>query len=769
MELNTNENFENEREEQGKQKKLLPVIAGLCIGLVLILTLVGVRSCGKDNKNTDNGDGGLFATASEDNSMSGELDALMNYLKDMDDSVLYNSDALDQMGDYSSVVSNKIKNLKDSAQSIIDMINNYLNSGEDISPEVREMLTGLVEQLEKFKSSLEAKESDIKNLLEEYRTADSDRKAEIIKEINDIFKTLSSDVSKVRDFYNEILKYMDAMSDSEKKSNAGLWDMLNSLKNKMDRFLDKEFASLENLLSGDNITLSVKVDQGFADLSEVMDLLHEAIDKNQTDITTLLKEIETNDGKNIDIITKEFNTVKDNVKELKDEFKTAHEKVTKMLEDLDKNLEDHDKKLADHDKDMKDLLKTLQTDLEKVLDESFTAMEETLSDLGEKMENSFSEMTEVMNTNFGDTNENINNRFGIMKDDMTTNFNDMSTNMTNQYNSLTAVMNANDDDVKEFLQNIFDNLNNKLDTVFQYVSDGKRLLASALLTKGVDCAEDASFREIYEAILSIKQTLVIGVERIPGTIEYDYHYHTDGSGAIVGSASVGVSQQGGCYTTPIYHAHTGNSDHNGGCYTVAHTGTRTVGCRGYLQPDGMVFEPDTGGVTETRTCSVCGYHERGYGPSPCPNTTSESYTYYTLGCGMTTSTIIGYRPACGLSHGQMVGAHIVYEPAYNTGFNGDLNKQTRMMAAPTALLEPDYDRSVVEEGHTDLTEGSVDKAEITDDGSHEDKEEVTESDEEDGKNLDEENKDETETFADNTDNEAETENLGEMPLPENEE
>ena len=230
------------------------------------------------------------------------------------------------------------------------------------------------------------------------------------------------------------------------------------------------------------------------------------------------------------------------------------------------------------------------------------------------------------------------------------------------------------------------------------MSDGKKKLASALLTKGVSIEEEATFAEFYQAILNIPQQLVIGVEKIPGTISYDYHYHVDGNGSVLHTNTCGVSQKGGCYTTPIYHAHSGNSNSGGGCYTVKKTGTKTYGCAGgdcISGPHG----PDTSGqVYYVGNCKECGAHLSRYG-SPgyqsCSNTKTSTYTYYELGCGKSTNTIVGYRVACGLADGQIIGAHIVY----------DESAVSSVSAAAVMCYEEVQEMPVYEpEGSTESTE-----------------------------------------------------------------
>ena len=289
-------------------------------------------------------------------------------------------------------------------------------------------------------------------------------------------------------------------------------------------------------------------------------------------------------------------------------------------------------------------------------------------------------------------------------------------NNSSHYENLTNMVNLGDDGLKTYLESMYGDLKEKLNQVFQFVSNGKKLLASALLTKGVNCEEDATFTEIYESILAIKQTLVIGVEQLPGTIAYDYHYHADGEGNMPHTDSVEVGQLGGCYTTPIYHSHSGSSDSGGGCYSVAHTGYRQVGCGGGDAVNGPHGPDSSGQYYWVGNCTTCGGRVANYGGpgwAACGDTTTVSYTYYSLGCGLSNSTIMGYRPSCGLADGQIVGAHIVYEPAYASGYNGAEVSTMSLRALPVRIAPepeahvPQFTSPPVEEKQEILVEETV--------------------------------------------------------------
>lgn len=114
-----------------------------------------------------------------------------------------------------------------------------------------------------------------------------------------------------------------------------------------------------------------------------------------------------------------------------------------------------------------------------------------------------------------------------------------------------------------------------MNQVFTSVSNGKKKLASALLTKGVSTNEDATFAQLAEAILNIDQKLVIGVEEIPGTIRYQYHYHVDASGNQPHTEKSDTA--GGCYTGTHGHVHSVED----GCYKEESYHVHRDDCSGY--------------------------------------------------------------------------------------------------------------------------------------------------------------------------------------------
>lgn len=172
------------------------------------------------------------------------------------------------------------------------------------------------------------------------------------------------------------------------------------------------------------------------------------------------------------------------------------------------------------------------------------------------------------------------------------------------------------------------------------MSNGKKKLASALLTKGVSTNEDATFAQLAEAILNIDQKLVIGVEEIPGTIRYQYHYHVDASGN---------------------QPHTEKSDTAGGCYTGTHGHVHSVedGC--YKEESYHVHRDDCSGypVWVDWAPGVEPYWGFIYTCGEPANATRR-----VLICSKQAGSTDYYVPSCGLADGQIIGAEIVYDQAH---------------------------------------------------------------------------------------------------------
>ena len=250
-------------------------------------------------------------------------------------------------------------------------------------------------------------------------------------------------------------------------------------------------------------------------------------------------------------------------------------------------------------------------------------------------------------------------------EELVSNFNQSFTKLSAAVDSINQVTADNKDAILNRISELeistsssLGKVETELQSVFQRASDGKKLLASALLAKNVSAKEDATFRELYEAILSIDQQIVIGVEQVPGTISFEYHYHT------------GDPENGsGCYTKKLYH------QHGPECYSKA-TCTVTVHANGGFFSEGDDWCPCHGNVHRIkqnviRKHSSCGaadnYGQISFTEHHGPGTDgfsgydSSTHSYDKLTCGKTNATFIGWDVGCGMVDGQIIAAHIIYD------------------------------------------------------------------------------------------------------------
>lgn len=204
----------------------------------------------------------------------------------------------------------------------------------------------------------------------------------------------------------------------------------------------------------------------------------------------------------------------------------------------------------------------------------------------------------------------------------------------------------------------FSQLRQEVQAVFQRASDGKQLMASTLLAKNVSIPQDATFQEFYDAILRVEQQLVIGVEEVPGTISYEYHYHTGDS-----------VNGGGCYSKKLYHQHSPECYTKAACTVTIHAnggfwscGDTWCGCHGnvHIIHQNVIRKHSSCGAADNYgEITFTEYH--GPGMDGLSGYNNSMHTYDRLSCGKTNATFVGWDAGCGFVDGQIIGAHIMYD------------------------------------------------------------------------------------------------------------
>jgi len=315
--------------------------------------------------------------------------------------------------------------------------------------------------------------------------------------------------------------------------------------------------------------------------------------------------------------------------------------------------------------------------LENLTNNQFSSVSNSITQVGTQTSNQIISLADRLNL----LEQSVNNNFTNLEKFMIAQWGQLPTeSLLNRLNTLEASMNGQ-----------LTNVNNNLTQLFQSVSDGKSLLAAALLTKGQTVAKTAPFVDFYNAILRIE------TGSMNGDIEYIYHYHTTINGgctATNNTNSLNATERagnvsGGCFHVPRHHIHTGNTTAGGGCHGQRNQHTHNASCNWNCPGESRLrYNSECNGSTfnvsrETRN-HICG---RGNGVetwnNPCGGSTghcktaargvwrawgSDNCVYigcglsttvsWSINCGMTVSTIEAMRLGCGRTWNEIVEARI---------------------------------------------------------------------------------------------------------------
>ena len=446
-------------------------------------------------------------------------------------------------------------------------------------------------------------------------------------------------------------------------------DELNSIKDYLTS-VEESISANESLLSEYSETsengyseLSVTYKDSTQKIGNDFSQMNSQIKTTKENIETLIKELEGKGSTNQNELKTQYNTIKESITTIDKEFSDSHEKINDLIKELSSKEDSNSKELASK-------LKTMESSLSKIETENMSQIKDTLTDMEDKYTKLISDLEALVNADFDELDQTINNKF----------------------DSLSLSFTQGNDSTKEEL----DKINENIQLVFQFVSDGKELIASAITDKGVAQNKDAIFSVLANGI-SLIGTDVANVESekmLEGTRVYDglNNSYVDGSmpdrGAQEDFVPSGIDQrtyESGYYPNSwtvdttgaynrgytdgkadvpnahisyIYHEHKlGDgtvvsadyiSDHEDGCicqpvYNIHHhSGSSAYGGGCYsIRHEEEVDEHCGGSATtdwgvgygEYWYCNKCGARMDGnYGQ--CQQVTGHhTEVYYTLGCG----------------------------------------------------------------------------------------------------------------------------------------
>ncbi len=467
---------------------------------------------------------------------------------------------------------------------------------------------------------------------------------------------------------DELSSYLDGLDKSleeSQKSINSFSELSSAEKDAVKEYSEKNTEKITNTVT-DKVT----------GLGHDLTTLHNTITNTQTNIEKLKETIEKESGEMTSEQSESFAKINSDLDNIKAEYGKAQENTKSLIEELEKQIKSGDeslsKDMADKYQDLLDNLNGMNSQFEK---DNAAAIDSFKSELG-SLETKINGLFEKIDAQVSQSNEELTNKFD-------TSFNQVNTNIDNKFESMNGSVQGNFEELKNHINTKMQDIDNKFNQVFTSVGNGKRLLASALLTKNVVINEDARFEDIARAIEGIPVEIVLDNGDVAGKIEYDYHFHSDGTGNQTNEDLVSEDRQGGCYTEAKYH------EHNYECYKISFRYY-------YWTPNGVVDQGDafTGGPGENfhkYYCPYCGATFYRTDPGHTEVTSDYNYMMSRGGrpekieeirdviCGKDEGSLEGYKTDCGLVHGQVVAARITFAEeysSYNTtqpNASGDVN------------------------------------------------------------------------------------------------
>lgn len=627
-----------------KKHKVFLIAVLLLIVMLIVIGMIGIRFSQKKAQDQ-------FSNEQE------QLSGMATYLDEIDKTVTTNTEHLAEASllqtDTVQTLTNfseSLTHMEESVQCVEDLIHKHMEGQEEKNSEILLSISVLSESQQEISSQITIASTTITSILSDIKAANKGNFTTAFEKMNGLQEALEEAEKNAEDYYNSLDSLITLLQEENKAEHRELLENLRATKADITALLNSGFSGMR-----------LQMEQDFTALMEQMNFLHKQITGTRDSIIGLLELIQEKDTDRQEEIREAFAAIGISLGQIKEDYTNAHMEISSLIQKLKET------EAANHAETLS-VLTVMENSMAESSIENLTQITGSLEKMADNLSASMSSIQSEMSQSFTSLGSEMTKNMSEYNSSMTNLFSQLDSNITNQYQNIASTVNNYDTSQQENFDNLMRVLEQNLQQVFQYVSDGKRKLASALLTKGVPIREDAAFEEIYHAILAIPQNLVIGVQEIPGTISYDYHYHVNGSGNMPHSEKEAAS--GGCYMNPVYHVHTGNGKTGGGCYGTPIYHTHTGSCysegshnsscpshREYHSYDcGSVHDWDGDGHgCDGFVAYDCGGHRY----LSCNK--GSGIIGYSLNCGKSPSTIEYYTPVCGLSDGQIIGAHIVYE------------------------------------------------------------------------------------------------------------
>ena len=519
-------------------------------------------------------------------------------------------------------VSSALKGEMESAATSLEQLNQNIADNQKKLDEVNAQLAQREEsllQVETIQHRLEENASGMTGKVTDLEKTTHTK----VNEIRTDMESIHTDVTKTLEEISRIMQEMDAQK-------------------KQDNTDHKE-----------SITEINRINESVQSVNQTVSRLEDRLNTSYENLKNLVQEVRTTEEKNRELWTQEQTQLTEQQKQLLKEVEESRQETIRSLALVESNLKNMlESDMVQITAAFGSLTAELQTRVQELsallenrmnrVDQNLSGLDKNVTGLGNNI-SGLSENVNGLNENVDGVGKNVESlftRIGELDNGMQTNLTTLQQTFAKQFGDLNVSAGQNTEELKSYLEELNNGLKQDMNQVFTSVSNGKKKLASALLTKGVSTNEDATFAQLAEAILNIDQKLVIGVEEIPGTIRYQYHYHVDVSGN---------------------QPHTEKSDTAGGCYTGTHGHVHSVedGC--YKEESYHVHRDDCSGypVWVDWAPGVEPYWGFIYTCGEPANATRR-----VLICSKQAGSTDYYVPSCGLADGQIIGAEIVYDQAH---------------------------------------------------------------------------------------------------------
>ncbi|SEG04003.1 hypothetical protein SAMN02910276_01717 [Butyrivibrio sp. Su6] len=649
----------------------------LCGGLIYISTPVAMATAKEE-----------FAESEKESkeATNEKLDELHEYLTELDKSIVDSKNGLDSFYELTKEdktnehITEKVTtlggNLKELHSEVIQTDSQIQNmkeliekNGGENKEKLNQEFSQVSERFNQIENNYSKAQTDNKELMDSIKNLiksnDTKMTGENLKQYTDLVTKLS-DLDK--NFTTDMGKSVDLLEKNIKELNEATEKRLAELDKTTSSKLDEMNTSTKNKLDEMNTSTKNKLD-------EIDTTTKNKLDEMNNSTNNKLSEMDASTNRKLD----EMNTSTNN--KLDEMNASTNSRLDEMGNSTNSKLDDLDKRTGSKLDELGKNTNNKLDEINKATNDRLNSMDKSTSDKLDSMDKSTNSKIDAMgkstNSKLDAMDKATSSKLDGMNKTNTNKFNELNTSINNNFKNITNTSLNNTNGLKSYITTELNKTNGKIDKVFQRVSDGKKLLASTLLTKGVKVRQDATFKELSDAINKIPQQVVLGNGDVAGKVEYEYHYHKDGAGRVCDEEYVPANRKGGCYNVSVTHKHTDS------CYKIEywysyrtrkdcdnlyHVTDRDNGddpiFRWRCNYCGSEYDSDDGYHSESTT-DINVFRDRG-------KSDPEVHMNKIKICKYEDGQLLGYRPSCGYVHGQILKAHISFNQNYKD-YNSTVN------------------------------------------------------------------------------------------------